>query len=124
MEIPFCVLNLGIKTIVPFFKSVAGMKRELIWLFIFCLCNNFCVTFLLFGRFHCVFYLFLKFIRYVYRKLISKNVDYESDLHHVCVRVGYNKLNLCLVDNNLVRMSVCCKHDWFSWLLIKNHFVW
>ena len=43
LEIPFCVLKLGIKTIVPIFKSVAGIKSELIWLFIFCLCNNFFV---------------------------------------------------------------------------------
>ena len=44
LDIPYCVLKLGIKTKVPIFKSVAGMKRELIWLFIFCLCNNFFVT--------------------------------------------------------------------------------
>ena len=31
IEIPFCVLKLGIKTNVPIFKSVAGVKRELIW---------------------------------------------------------------------------------------------
>ena len=43
-EISFCVLKLGTKTNVPIFKSVAGMKRELIWLFIFCLCNNFFVS--------------------------------------------------------------------------------
>ena len=29
-EILFCVLKLGIKTNVPIFKSVAGVKRELI----------------------------------------------------------------------------------------------
>ena len=33
----------------------------------------------------------------------SEFVDDENDLHHVCVRADYNKLNLCLVDNNLVR---------------------
>ena len=98
-DIPFCVLKLGVKRNVPIFKSVAGMKRELVWLFVFCLCNNFL---LLFGRFHCVFYLFLKSIRYVYQKLISKFVDDESGLHHVCITVGYNKLNPCWVDNNLV----------------------
>ena len=31
-----------------------------------------------------------------------KFVGDESDLHHGCVLVNYNKLNLCLVDNNLV----------------------
>ena len=45
LDIPFCVLKLGIKTNVPIFKSAVGMKRELIWVFIFCLCNNFFVTF-------------------------------------------------------------------------------
>ena len=30
LEIPFCVLKLGIQTNVPIFKSVAGVKRELI----------------------------------------------------------------------------------------------
>ena len=45
LEIPFCVLKFGIKTKVPIFKSVAGIKRELIWLFIVCLGNNFFVTF-------------------------------------------------------------------------------
>ena len=45
LEIPFYVLKLGIKTNFPIFISVAGMKRELFWLFMFCLCNNFFVTF-------------------------------------------------------------------------------
>ena len=35
LEIPFCVLKLGIKTKVPIFKSVAGTKRKLIWLLMF-----------------------------------------------------------------------------------------
>ena len=30
LEIPFSVLKIGIKTNVPIFKSVAGIKRELI----------------------------------------------------------------------------------------------
>ena len=30
LEIPFCVVKFGIKTNVPIFKSVAGVKRELI----------------------------------------------------------------------------------------------
>ena len=81
LDLPFSVLKLGIETNVPIFKSGAGMKRELIWLFIFYSCNN---ILLLFGRFHYVFYLFLKSIRYVYRKLISKYVDDESGLDHVC----------------------------------------
>ena len=39
MEIPFCVVKFGIKINVPIFKSVAGVKRELIWLFLDkCLC--------------------------------------------------------------------------------------
>ena len=41
LEIPFCVLKLGIKTNVPIFKSEAGVKRELICSLIFCLCNIF-----------------------------------------------------------------------------------
>ena len=45
LEIPFCVFKLVIQTNVPIFKSVAGIKRELIWLLMFCLCNNFFVTF-------------------------------------------------------------------------------
>ena len=45
LEIPFCVLKLGIKTNVPFFKSVAGVKRELTCPLMFCLCNNFFVIF-------------------------------------------------------------------------------
>ena len=47
LEIPFCVVKLGIKTNVPFFKSVVGLKRGLIWLFMFCLCSNFFLSFLL-----------------------------------------------------------------------------
>ena len=35
LDIPFCVLKLGTKSNGPIFKSVAGMKRELPWLFIF-----------------------------------------------------------------------------------------
>ena len=53
LEIPFCVEKLGIKTNVPFFKSVVGLKRELIWLFMFCLCSNFFLSF--FDNFCCVF---------------------------------------------------------------------
>ena len=45
LEITFCVWKLGIKSDVPVFKSVAGIKRELIWLLMFCFCNNFFVTF-------------------------------------------------------------------------------
>ena len=67
LEIPFSVLKLGIKTNVPIFKSEAGVKREFICSLMFCLCNNFFVTF---GKFHCVFYLCLKSIRCVYRRLI------------------------------------------------------
>ena len=52
LEIPFCVVKLGIKTIVPIFKSVAGVKCEIIWLLMFCLCNKFL---LFFGIFHYVF---------------------------------------------------------------------
>ena len=46
LEIPFCVKKFGIKMNAPTFKSVAGVHRELIWVFMFCLCNNFFVTFL------------------------------------------------------------------------------
>ena len=45
LEIPFCVLKLGIKTNVPIFNSEAGVKRELICSLMFCLCNNFFVIF-------------------------------------------------------------------------------
>ena len=45
LEIRFCVLKLGIRTNVPIFKSVAGLKRELIRSLMFCYCNNFFVTF-------------------------------------------------------------------------------
>ena len=57
---------------------------------------------LFFDKFHCVFYLYLKSIRCVYRKLILKFVGDESGLHHGYVVVNYSKLNLCLVDNKLV----------------------
>ena len=85
MEILFCVVKFGIKTNVPIFKSVAGVKRELIWL--------------IFDKFNCVFYLYLKSIR----NLILKFVDDESGLHHEYVVVSCIILNLYLVDNNLVR---------------------
>ena len=45
LEIPFWVLKFGIKTNVPIFKSEAGVKREFICSLMFCLCNNFFVTF-------------------------------------------------------------------------------
>ena len=45
LETIFCVLKLGVKTDVPIFESVTGIKRELIWLLMFCLCYNFFVTF-------------------------------------------------------------------------------
>ena len=45
LEIPFCVVKFGIKTYVPILKFLAGVNREFIWEFIFCLCNNFLVTF-------------------------------------------------------------------------------
>ena len=35
LEISSCVVKLGIKTNVPIFKFVAGVKRELIWVFTF-----------------------------------------------------------------------------------------
>ena len=57
---------------------------------------------LVFRRFPYVFYRYLKSIRYVYRKLILKFVDDESDLHHMYVTVDYNVLNPYLVDNDLV----------------------
>ena len=53
LETPFCVVNFGIKTNSAIFQYVADVKRELIWLFRFCLCNNFFVFF--FDKFHCVF---------------------------------------------------------------------
>ena len=57
------------------------------------------------------FYLYSRSIRCVYRKLILEFVDDESDLHHVCVMVGYNILNLYLVGNDIACfMSICCEH--------------
>ena len=41
LEIPFCVVKFGIKKYVPNFNFVAGVNREFIWEFKFCLCNNF-----------------------------------------------------------------------------------
>ena len=70
------------------------MNRELIWVFIICLCNNFFVI--------CAFYLCLKSNRYVYRKLVLKFVADESGLHSGYVVINYNILNLCLVDNSIV----------------------
>ena len=66
----------------------------------FCICNTFFCYFLI--NFD-VFYLYLKSILCVYRRLILKFVDDESGLHHGYVIVSYNKLNLCLVDKNRVR---------------------
>ena len=45
LEIPFSVVEFGIKTYVSIFKFVAGVNRELIWEIMFCLCNSFFVTF-------------------------------------------------------------------------------
>ena len=36
------------------------------------------------------------------RRLIKEFVGDEDDLHHVCVKVGYIKLSLYVVGNNLV----------------------
>ena len=47
LEVLFCVVKLGIKTNVPIFKSLAGVKHELIWVFMFCLCSNFLKYFLI-----------------------------------------------------------------------------
>ena len=46
LEIPFCVVQFGIKTYVTTFKFLAGVNREFIWELIFCLCNNFFCYFL------------------------------------------------------------------------------
>ena len=35
----------GIKTYLSIFKFVAGVNREFIWEFMFCLCNNFFISF-------------------------------------------------------------------------------
>ena len=71
---------------VPIFKFVAGVNRKFILELIFCLCNTFL---LLSDKFRCVFFLCLKSIRCVYRKLILKFVDDESDLHRGYVVVEY-----------------------------------
>ena len=91
VEIPFCVAKFGIEMYVPTFKSVAGVNREFLWEFKFCLCNNF---WLFLNKFHCAFHLCLKFIRYVYRKLILKFVGDESDLHRGYAVVDCNILIL------------------------------
>ena len=44
LEVPFCVVKYGIETNFPIFKSVAGLNREMIWLFMFC----FVIVFLFF----------------------------------------------------------------------------
>ena len=67
------------------------MNRELIWKLLFCLSKNFL---LLFDEFHCVFYLCLKSNFCVYRKLILKFVDDESDFHRGYVVVDCNILIL------------------------------
>ena len=121
LEIPFCIVKLGIKINVPIFRFVAGVKREFIWVFTFRRCSNF---FVIFVNFFCVFYLCLKSIRCGYRRLILNFVDNESGLHRGYVVVDYNKLNLCSVDNNLGNlMGVCCKHYWFTWFTVEYHFV-
>ena len=81
-EIPFCVVKLEIKTYVPFFKFIAGVNRDFFWEFIFYLSNSFL---LLFDKFRWAFYLCLKSIRYVYRKLILKFVGDQSGLLFTCV---------------------------------------
>ena len=73
------------------FQIVAVVNQEFIWELKFGLCNNFL---LLSGNFRCVFCLRLKFIRCVYRELILKFVDDESDLHRGYVVVDYNILTL------------------------------
>ena len=49
---------------------------------------------LLSGKFHCFFYLCLKSIQCVYRKLILQLVDDENDLHRGYVAVDCNILIL------------------------------
>ena len=100
LEVPFCVVKYGIETNVPIFKSVAGLNREMIWLFMFCLCNSFFVF--LSDKFRCVSYLYLKSNRCVYQKLILKSVDDESGLDHEYVVINCKKLNLYLVGKNFV----------------------
>ena len=91
LEISFCLLKFGIKTYVPIYKFVAGVNREFIWEFMFCLRNSFL---LLSGKFRCDFCLCLKSIRLVFRKLILRFVDDENDLHHRCVVLNCNILIL------------------------------
>ena len=38
----------------------------------------------------------------MFQRLVRNFGDDENDLHHECELVAYNKLNLCLVDGNLV----------------------
>ena len=82
MDILFCVTKTGTKTYVPIFRFVAGVNRELI-----CDCHSlFVIIFWLFLINFIVFffYLFLKYFRYVCRKLILRFVVDENDLHRVC----------------------------------------
>ena len=55
-----------------------------------------------FDKLRCVLYLYVNSIRCMYRKIILNFVEDESGLHHGCVMVNCNKLNLYLVDNNFV----------------------
>ena len=97
-------MKLGIKTNVPIFKSVAGVKRELICLLCFASVK---ISVLFFGILHYVSYLDLKSIRYVCRKLILKFLDGGGVLHQVYVKLNCNIMNLYLVDNKLMRF---CEH--------------
>ena len=56
-----------------------------------------------------VFYLCCLYILFGFQRLNSKFVDGEIDLCHECEVVGYNKLNLQLVDKNFARFGwFCC----------------
>ena len=124
LEIHFCVAKFGIRTQVPIFKFVAGVNREFIWELIFCLCNN-CFVFSLINF---LVFLFLLKIHSVYvpEAIFKKFVDDESDLHRGYVVVGYNKMILWLVENNLVfflknllwTISIFVAFD------LKKQFIW
>ena len=65
------------------------------------------------------FYLYLESFRYVYRKLVLKIVDDESDLHRGYVVVDINTLILYWGDNNPVFFF-----EKFALNIIGYHGVW
>ena len=68
-----------------------------------------------------MFYLGLESTLYGFQMLILKFVDGEKDLRNECEVRDYNKLNLYLVDSNLVRFLKNCREHYR--FLVKNNFI-